>query len=51
VLGGLNSNFSLQHKEVAILEAREKAESFQEKLAPWGRRVKSRNFANFPLFD
>jgi hypothetical protein len=52
VFGILNSlNISLQGKEVTMLEAEGKVQSFQEKLALLGRNVKSRNIADFCLFD
>jgi hypothetical protein len=38
-------NIPSQGTELTILEAKEKVQSFQEKLAFWGRRVKYRNFA------
>jgi hypothetical protein len=44
-------NFSLQGSEVTVLDANEKTAAFQQKLAPWKRRVAKDNYANFPALE
>ena len=44
-------NVQMQGKSVAIIDVRDKIQSFQTKLDLWSRRVQKEINANFPTFD